>query len=251
MNEEIIAQINTIIAEYFKANTTVDWIPAKEIMPDLVNAGVFKKDEKSGMPLRKVLRALDEKDALDQIPFVHPERIEKNTYWYFVREGAQYTPKEVINPISKKQRIALNRQNSDETYILDLCDELLDEKAVRQHTFDFLMGDFHQDGRTRTPIALDGFYFSKNLAVDYTEKQDTEESTIDNADKMTVSGVTRAEQRKIYNRRKREVLRKKEVNFIEIKYKDFDYDDHFKLVRNKDKNLHILSKILKKYLKGN
>ena len=66
---------------------------------------------------------------------------------------------------------------------------------------------------------------------------------------MIVNGVTRAEQRKIYNRKKREILRKKDVNFIEIKYKDFDYDEQFKLVRNKDKNLHILSKILKKFLK--
>ena len=87
------------------------------------------------------------------------------------------------------------------------------------------------------------------MALDYSEKQDAEESNIDNPEKMTVSGVTRAEQRKIYNRRKREILRKKEVNFIEIKYKDFDYDEQFKLVRNKDKNLHILSKILKKFLK--
>lgn len=249
MNEETIAQINTIIAEYFETHTAVDWIPAKEIMPELVKAGIFKKDEKSGMPLRKVLRALDEKEALDQIPFVHPERTEKNTYWYLVREGAQYTPKEVINPISKKQRIVMNRKNSDETYILDLCDELLEDKAMRQHTFDFLVGDFHKDGRTRTEIPLDGYYYSLNLAIDYSEKQDVEETIVDNADKMTISGVTRAEQRKIYNRRKREVLRKKEVNFIELKYKDFVYDEQFKLVRNNDKNLHILKKLLKKFLK--
>ena len=108
MTEEIIEQINTVIAEYFNTNTSVDWIPAKEIMPALVKAGVFRKDEKSGMPLRKVLRALDEIDGLEQIPFVHPQRIDKNTYWYLVREGAQYTPKEVINPITKKQRIATN-----------------------------------------------------------------------------------------------------------------------------------------------
>lgn len=249
MTGEEIIKINEVIAAYFTAHPDVDWIPAKEIMPDLVKAGIFKKDEKSGLPLRKVLRALDEKDALDEIPFVHPERINKNTYWYLVKEGAQYIPKEVINPISKKERTLINRRNSDETYILDLCDELLNEKAARQHTFDFLVGDVHQDGRTRTELPLDAYYYSLNLAIEYSEKQDSEDSKVDNPDKMTISGVKRAEQRKIYNRRKREVLRKKEINFIEIKYKDFDFDDQSKLIRNKEKDTKILKKMLKKFLK--
>lgn len=247
MTEETIAKINEVIAAYFTAHPSVDWIPAKDIMPELIKAGVFRKDEKSGLPLRKVLRALDEKEALDQIPFVHPERLEKNTYWYLVKEGAQYMPKEAINPISKKQRTLLNRQNSDAYYILNLCDELLEEKAIRQHTFDFLVGDFHQDGRTRTELPVDAYYPTLNLVVEYAEKQDT--NTVDNPDKMTVSGVTRAEQRKIYNKRRREVLRKKEINLIEIKYKDFEVNAENKLVRNPERDHKILKKILKKFLK--
>jgi hypothetical protein len=249
MTEQDKEKINEVITNYFIARPEVDWIPAKEIMPDLIKAGIFKKDEKSGLPLRKILRSLDEKDALDEIPSVHPERIGKNTYWYLVKEGAHYVPKEVINPISKKERTLINRKNSDEYYILDLCDELLDEKAARHHTFDFLVGDVHQDGRTRTELPLDGYYYELNLAIEYLEKQDSEDSKVDNPDKMTISGVKRTEQRKIYNRRKREVLRKKEINFIEIKYSDFDYDDQFKLIRNKERDSKILKKILKKYLK--
>lgn len=249
MTEEQIVTINKVIAEYFNTHPDVDWIPAKEIMPDLIKAGIFKKDEKSGLPLRKVLRVLDEKEVLDVIPFVHPERVNKNTYWYLVREGSQYTPKEAINPISKKERTLINRRNSDEYYILDLCDEILNEKASRQHTFDFLVGDVHQDGRTRTELPLDGYYYGLNLAIEYSEKQDSEDSKVDNPDKMTISGVSRAEQRKIYNRRKREVLRKKEINFIEVRYKDFDFDDQGKLTRNKEKDTKILRKMLKKFLK--
>ncbi len=248
MTQEEIIKINEVIAEYFNTHPDVDWIAAKEIMPDLIKANVFKKDEKSGLPLRKVLRALDEKDALDKIPFVHPERINKNTYWYIVREGAQYIPKEVINPISKKERTFINRKNSDEYYVLDLCDELLNEKAARQHTFDFLVGDVHQDGRTRTELPLDAYYYGLNLAIEYSEKQDSEDSKVDNPDKMTISGVTRAEQRKIYNRRKKEVLRKKEINFIEIKYSDFDYDDQYKLIRNKERDSKVLKKMLRKFI---
>jgi hypothetical protein len=250
MNEQTIEKINEIIADYFKANPSVDWIPAKEIMPDLIKAGIFKKDEKSGLPIRKVLRALDEQDALDKIPSVHPERIEKSTYWYLVKEGAQYVPKEIINPISKKQRAILNRKNSDESYIINLCDELLNEKAARQHTFDFLVGDVHQDGRSRTQLPIDAYYLELNLVIEYIENQQSLDANaaLENQDKMTISGVSRAEQRKIYNRRKREVLRKKEINLIEIKYSEFDLDSSNKLVRNPEKDTKVLKRLLKKYI---
>lgn len=252
MTEETITKINEVIADYFNVNPDLDWIPAKEIMPSLLKAGIFKKDEKSGLPFRKFLRALDEKDALDKIPSVHPERIDKNTYWYLVKEGAQYIPKEVINPISKKQRAILNRRNSDEYYIIDLCDELLNEKSARQHTFDFLVGDFHQDGRSRTELPIDAYYFDLNLVIEYAEMQQISNSDtiLSNQEKMTISGVTRAEQRKIYKRRKKEVLRKKEINLIEIKYSDFECDNQNKLIRNKEKDLKVLKKLLKKFLKA-
>ena len=41
MSEDGIASINEVIADYFKNNTAVEWIPAKEIMPALISAGVF------------------------------------------------------------------------------------------------------------------------------------------------------------------------------------------------------------------
>ena len=34
-----------------------------------------------------------------------------------------------------------SRENSDEHYIINLCDDVLGEKASRQHSFDFLRGD--------------------------------------------------------------------------------------------------------------
>ena len=46
-------------------------------MPALINAGVFTKDHKKGLPLRKILRKLDTENSLDKIPFVHAERKEK------------------------------------------------------------------------------------------------------------------------------------------------------------------------------
>src|SRR5688500_16258444 len=81
---------------------------------------------------------------------------------------------------------AMNKHR-DETYILDLCDELLGMKSVRQHTFEFLRGD----GGRKLPV--DGYYPSINLVVEYRERQHFESVALFDKRK-TVSGVSRAEQ---------------------------------------------------------
>ena len=44
-----------------------------------------------------------------------------------------------------------------EIYVIDLCDELLGERASRQHRFDWLVGDPGRDGRPRA-LLVDAFY---------------------------------------------------------------------------------------------
>ena len=75
MHTDNIAQINKIITEYFNTHKE-DCIAAKEMMPAFINAGIFTKDEKKGLPFRKILKALDAENSLDKIPFVHAERNE-------------------------------------------------------------------------------------------------------------------------------------------------------------------------------
>ena len=111
MGKEIVSQINEVVSAYFVENPEKEWIPAKAIMPSLIKAGVFIKDVKKGLPLRKVLRSLDQDKALDSIPLVHAERNEDTIYWYFVREGGSYTPKEAINEVTNKQK-AISRSQS-------------------------------------------------------------------------------------------------------------------------------------------
>ena len=249
MNTDNIIQINEVIAEYFKTHKE-DWIAAKDIMPALINAGVFSKDQKKGLPLRKVLRKLDEENSLDKIPFVHAERNEKDTYWYLVRKGAEYKPKEVINENSKKQLGIKKRENSDEHYILNLCDEILNEKASRQHTFPFLLGDFHKDKISRTKLPLDAYYKGLNLAIEYREKQQTEEVVeTDKPGSKTISGVSRIEQRKIYDQRRRDVLLRKNIGLIEINYYAFEYDSEMNIIRDNEKDIEILKEILKDFIK--
>jgi hypothetical protein len=247
--EDIVSQINEVIENYFNVNKDKNWIPAKDIMPDLIEAGIFSKDNKKGLPLRKILRALDKDNKLDTIPLVHAERAETAVYWYLVREGVKFTPKEATNVVSKKEKAKSKRENSDEFYILDLCDELLKANASRKHTFSYLFGDMHKKGKTRTKLPLAAFYEDANLVIEFLEKQNNTEADKEKLDVMTVSGITRGEQIIKYNKRRRDVLEKKNINLIEIDYALFECDNKKNLIRDKDKDMSLLKKILKQYLK--
>lgn len=247
--EDKVTQINKVIENYFNTNTDKNWIPAKEIMSDLVKAGVFNKDQKKGLPLRKILRALDKDNLLNTIPSVHAERTETAIYWYIVRAGVTFTPKETTNTVSKKERVKAARENSDEFYILNLCDELLKEKASRKHTFSFLLGDMHKRGKTRTKLPLAAFYEDANLVIEFLEKENTTEAYLNKQQVITSSGITRGEQIIRYNKRRRDVLEKKKINLIEIDYSLFECDTKNNLSRIKDKDVSLIKNILKQYIK--
>jgi len=236
MNEENIAKINEVIAQYFEGNTNIDWIPAKSIMPELIKAGIFNKDEKKGLPIRKVFRKLDKEEALHKIPAVHVERRSENMYWYLVREGKKFTPNEVISPLTKKEKGILNIENSDEFYLVNLCDELLKEKASRKHTFDTLVGKLHKKGKGRTKLPLDAYYEELKLVIEFFEKKNTDESS------------EREAQRKFYDQRKKDVLEKKEIHLIDVNYALFECNENDRLVRNKESDCRVLKDLLKGFL---
>lgn len=248
MTSDTLTQINELIAAYFNTHK-VDCIAAKDMMPAFINAGIFTKDVKKGLPFRKILSALDQENALDKIPFVHAERKEKSTYWYLVRKGKQYTATEETSPISKKQLGINKRVHSDKNYVLNLCDALLNAAASRQHRFPFILGDFHKDKKSRTKLPVAAYYQNLNLVIEYREKQRTEEvPDFDKSAVKTVSGVSRSEQQKIYDQRRRDALLRKNIDFIEINYYAFEYDSEFNIVRNKEKDIAILQGLLKDYL---
>ncbi len=131
------------------------------------------------------------------------------------------------------------RSHSDESYVIDLCDEVLKQKAIRQYRFDFLKGD----SGTRLPV--DAYYPSLNLVIEFKEKQHTE--AVNFFDKrQTVSGVGRGEQRKIYDQRRRDVLPKHGIKLIELDCSDFEHTRGKKLIRNREEDLKVINKKLKK-----
>lgn len=83
MNPENITQINRTIKAFFESNPDILTIPAKDLMPMFIHAGIFTKDHRNGLPIREVLRRLDRSNNLHQIPFVRAERKAVNTNWFF------------------------------------------------------------------------------------------------------------------------------------------------------------------------
>jgi hypothetical protein len=98
------------------------------------------------------------------------------------------------------------KRDRDQDYVTNLCDEVLGERARREHRFDWLRGDSGEDGRARA-LPVDAFYPEHGLVVEYRERQHAEPVPhFDKPHVLTVSGVHRGEQRRIYDlRREREI----------------------------------------------
>lgn len=233
-----INDINKIIAYYFEKNTSNTKIPAKDLMPKFIKAGIFEKDEKNGLPIRKILRELDQKGKLEMIPYVFADRKATNTNWYFQKESTINIPKAKTE--SSQLQLIVTSKNRDEDYVLDLCDEVLKIKGLRQHKFDFLKGD---SGRQ---LPVDIYYKNLKLVVEYREYQHSNAvKHFDKPEKMTVSGVHRGEQRKIYDQRRRDVLPANKIKLIEIDYTDFEYDGRNRIVRDWERDMRIIKNKLK------
>lgn len=243
-----ITQINLVLKDYFALNKSVKIIPAKDMMSYFVLAGVFPSDQKNGLPIRKILRMLDEKNQLPLIPFVYPERKLKNTSWFF--RNSNYTTPIPTKVKVQTKPIAVNtnrnsRKDSDEHYVIDLCDKVIDKMGLRQHRFNFLLGDANANG-VCSKLPVDVYYPELNLVIEYKEKQHSKANKhFDKPDVMTVSGVHRGEQRRIYDQRRLEVLPKHDIQVVEISYLDFEFDRKDKILRDDVRDLERVRAFLK------
>jgi len=247
--EAKINQINKVIQSYFENNASETIVPVKKLMPEFIKAGIFTKDLKHGKPIRDILRELDKNDALQQIPYVHVDKNEQVTAWYFVpstdtKKGTSLKS-EVVK--SKREQAKQAHSESDNAYILNLCDSVLGKKAVRQKRFDFLLGDFHKDGKTRTKLPVDAYYKAYNLVIEQLDA--IQPIIVEKRNKKTVSGVGRAEQNKIYEKRKTSVLKRNKITVISISYSDFKCDENKTIIRNLESDLEIVKVKLKEFVK--
>ena len=242
-----INNINNAIEAFFNKDSTIKIVPAKDLMPEFIKAGIFTKDNKNGKPIRDILRELDRTAQLELIPYLHAERKDDNTFWYFIpmNEPAPSTPYKQEQSI-KKETASQARLLSDESYVIDLCDTVLMQKAERQKRFEFLLGDFHKDGKSRTKLPVDAFYQKYSLVVEFKEAQHADSTEIfEKPDVKTVSGVNRGEQRLIYDKRKASLLPENGIKLVEISFDMFKYDSQNNIIRNPQLDLMKVKEILK------
>lgn len=97
------------------------------------------------------------------------------------------------------------RAESDEHYVLDLCDEILGIRGRRQQRFDWLRGDPSAKRPRGMELPVDGYWPDLGLVVEFQEEQHTLPSPFFDR-RETVSGVGRGEQRRLYDERKRALI---------------------------------------------
>lgn len=131
---------------------------------------------------------------------------------------------------SKPRSGQRGRSDSDEAWIIDICDAILGKIASRQHRFPFLLGDPGPSGR-RASLPVDAYYADLRLVVEYHERQHTERVALFD-DKNTVSGVPRGEQRRRYDDYRRTLLPKHGYGLVIFDYTEFDHTRGGRLMRN-------------------
>ncbi|MFN8296707.1 MAG: hypothetical protein U0T69_10960 [Chitinophagales bacterium] len=154
------------------------------------------------------------------------------------KPALQEKPSSIIKQTVQKTKPTSSRSASDESYVIDLCDEVLKLKAVRQHRFEFLKGD------SGTKLPVDAWYSTLNVVIEFRERQHTEEVKFFDK-RQTVSGVGRGEQRKLYDQKRRDLLPQYGIKLIELDYSDFEHTRGKKLLRNKTEDLKVIINKLK------
>ena len=136
------------------------------------------------------------------------------------------------------------RDDSDEAYVIDLCNRILHESALTQHKFDWLLGDPGTNGR-RVKLPVDAYWPGHELVVEYRELQhDQPMPHFDKPDRLTVSGVHRGEQRALYDARRDTEVPAHGLRLIVVRPADLDVDSRGRLRRNEKADLEALRKIL-------
>lgn len=112
------------------------------------------------------------------------------------------------------------RADSDEYYVLTLCDEILGVPGTRQARFDWLRGDPSPARSHGTKLPVDGYWSDLRLVVEFQEEQHSAPSPFFDR-RHTVSGMGRGEQRRRYDERKRMLIPEHGLRLVVIEKSEF------------------------------
>lgn len=134
----------------------------------------------------------------------------------------------------------------DEIYILNLCDSLLCQQSLRQYRFSFLRGD-GSNGKEGRKLPVDAYYPDLNLVIEYYERQHSESVPFFDK-KITAFGITRGEQRKLYDQRRRNELPNHGIKLLEFDYSEFAHKRNRRLLRSEADDLIVIQQKLQQYI---
>ena len=110
----------------------------------------------------------------------------------------------------------------NEKYVIGLCDEVLGTPSLKHHTFPWLLGDASPRTGNRRALPVDAYWPALKLVVEFHERQHTEAVRhFDKPDVMTVSGVHRGIQRRLYDERRVELIPQRGLSLVVIPMSDF------------------------------
>ncbi len=92
---------------------------------------------------------------------------------------------------------------------------------------------------------MDAYYRGHHLVVEYRELQHSEPVAIMDR-RMTLSGVSRAEHRRKYDQRRRDVLHAYEIKLLELDYSQFRHDRKKLLARDRPADMGVIRRELAK-----
>ncbi len=136
------------------------------------------------------------------------------------------------------------RKDSDEYYVLELVAEVIRESCLHGHTFEILVGDA-RSGRRARKLPVDGYFPGHRLVVEYHERQHTESVPIMDK-RMTVSGVPRGEQRRRYDRRKRDWAADNRLAYLAIPFGALEQGRRGRLERDKARDRATIASLLRR-----
>jgi hypothetical protein len=139
---------------------------------------------------------------------------------------------------------ANSRGSSDECYVLDLIDSILGSRGIRQHRFPWLLGDPGANG-ARVALPVDGYWPQARLVVEYRERQHDEPTPFfDKPDRLTVSGVHRGEQRRLYDERREREIPAHVLVLLIVKPSHLSADGRGRLQRRVEEDRQTLRRLL-------
>lgn len=160
-----------------------------------------------------------------------------------VPEGAAPREKSQAPPMLPFMAV---RAESDEHYVLDLCDQIIGAEGSRQHRFEWLLGDQSPSTGRRIALPVDGYWEAERLVVEFAESQHSQPTPhFDKPDVPTVSGVHRGVQRALYDDRRRRLIPEHGLRLVIISAADFQLKGK-RIDRNRDRDLEIVTAVLER-----